>query len=252
MPVYPSCASPCTECTEGTIRQRTLSVSSENDSQSSQSSQTRQSDANISAQPNPTPDPHLLECTPVREAIVYMTHAKRCNRGSDNPCPLGEVCQQWKNARHIRGNPTLDMIQNHVRGCTNHVNCDLCKLDICLCSLRAATSHASVQIDIIRYLHHTEFDCDINRTRFFVSLFSDIRFTDEDLLAHDIENTDKCPICFENMSDYYVNSCKHLFCQACIAKWADVQPSRKKTCPTCRTPFQLIIKHNDVHMCQFY
>lgn len=232
-------ASSCTECTQSTVRQRTLSVASETDSQDDVS------DATISTLPD------LFECTPVREAIVYMTHAKRCDRGS--ACPLGERCHQWKKARHIRGNPTLDMIQQHVRSCHSHVNCDLCKLDICLCSIQArVTIPTSVHMDIVRYLHHTEFDGDSTRTRFFVSLFSDIYFTDEDLHPKYIESTDKCPICYENMSDYYVNSCKHLFCQSCISNWAEVQPSRKKTCPTCRTPFQLIIKHNDVHMCQFY
>lgn len=43
---------------------------------------------------------------------------------------------------------------------------------------------------------------------------------------------DECPICYETITNLYVTSCSHKFCESCINKWKD---THAKTCPMCRT-----------------
>ena len=54
-----------------------------------------------------------------------------------------------------------------------------------------------------------------------------------------IDNIFYCSICFNILNSTIQPPCGHLFCTNCIFKWYDIS----KTCPLCRSPFELINLH---------
>lgn len=197
--------------------------------------------------------PDDLESVPAKEAVALMSHAKNCQKRNYGGCPLGEKCFQWKNAFLLCKNDNqhqICSIKNHIGECTNPHKCEICYLDICLCSIE---NNPQIKLDMIRHLYHTQFDRNEPKTRFFVSLFSDFEFesSDIDIGPHRhssviYNRNSTCSICIQNQVDTCLNSCGHQFCRHCITEWAKFTTNRQaNSCPLCRERFDLITQFDE-------
>lgn len=197
--------------------------------------------------------PDDMEAVPAKEAVALMSHAKNCQKRYCGGCPLGEKCFQWKNAFLLCKNDNqhqICCIKNHIGECANPHKCEICYLDICLCSIE---NNPEIKLDMIRHLYYTQFDRNESKTRFFVSLFSDFEFATSDLETISPKNSSviynrnsTCSICIQNQVDTCLNSCGHQFCRNCIKKWARFTSNHQaNTCPLCRERFDVITQFDE-------
>ena len=64
--------------------------------------------------------------------------------------------------------------------------------------------------------------------------------SEEEMISNNIDLTDSCPICLEELqSNYYlrkITNCGHIYCSYCIETWL----KNNKTCPVCKQDADLI------------